>query len=107
LPKRNAAAAAVVEKRLLKNAAEAANTSTMVGEDELKWKTSTGIRILVRHLAAALRRELAHGLARFRGRYDVAIATPERLVPARQLLTIGRGQVQLEQRRAPGSRSRI
>jgi B12-binding domain/radical SAM domain protein len=68
--------------RLLQGAARAANTSSLVGEDELKWKTTTGIRIssiLIGHLAAALPRELARGLARYRGRYDTAIATPKLL----------------------------
>jgi hypothetical protein len=52
-----------------------ANVASLVGVDELRWKSSTGIRVsrvLVRHLAAALPRELAHGLARLRGRYNDA-----------------------------------
>jgi len=59
----------------------------------LKWKTATGIRIsliLVRHIAAALPRELAHGLARLRGRYDLAIATPRRLAPPHTLQRVPR-----------------
>jgi B12-binding domain/radical SAM domain protein len=68
--------------RLLKDESEIANTSSLVGEDELKWKTTTGIRIsaiLLRHIAVALPRELSHGVARLRGRYDVAIAAPQLL----------------------------
>src|SRR6185312_13192169 len=71
--------------RLLQTASQAANASTLVGQDELKWKTGTGIRIsavLARHVAAALPRELGHGYARLRGRYDTSVATPPRLVPA-------------------------
>lgn len=75
---------------LLKVDAQTANTSSLAGEDELKWRTATGIRVshlLVRHLAVALIRELAHGLGRLRGRYDCAIATPECLPPQpRQVL---------------------
>jgi hypothetical protein len=59
-----------------------ANTASLVGEDELKWKSSTGIRVsrvLMRHVAAALPRELTHGVARFRGRYDVAVAAVNRM----------------------------
>jgi B12-binding domain/radical SAM domain protein len=70
--------------RLLERAASAANRSTLVGEDELKWKMSTGIRIswtLVRQLAAAIPREIVHAAGRFGGRYDIAVAHPERLVP--------------------------
>ena len=70
--------------RLLQVAAQAANSSSLVGEDELKWKTTTGIRIsaiLARHVAAALPRELVHGLARLRGRYDTAVAAPQLLAP--------------------------
>jgi B12-binding domain/radical SAM domain protein len=70
--------------RRLQSASQAANTSSLVGEDELKWKTTTGIRIsrlLVRHVAVALPREFIHGLARLRGHYDTAIATPELLHP--------------------------
>jgi B12-binding domain/radical SAM domain protein len=69
--------------RLLNTALSSTNADVLVGEDELKWKTSTGIRVsrlLLRHLTAALWRELGHGLARFRGRYDTAVATP-RLLP--------------------------
>jgi B12-binding domain/radical SAM domain protein len=61
-----------------------ANTDSLVGENELKWRSSAGIRVsrkLVRHLAAALPRELAHGFARFRGRYDDAVPVVRRLVP--------------------------
>lgn len=79
--------------RLLQRASQVANTSSLVGQDELKWKTATGIRIsliLVRHIAAALPRELAHGLARLRGRYDLAIATPHRLAPPHTLQSVPR-----------------
>jgi B12-binding domain/radical SAM domain protein len=68
----------------LKAASEVANASSLVGENELRWKTSMGIRVslvLLRHLAMALPRELARGRARFRGVYDVAVATPARLAP--------------------------
>jgi hypothetical protein len=61
-----------------------ANAASLVGEDELKWKSSAGLRVsrvLARHVAAALPRELAHGLARFRGRYNVAVTTVNRLDP--------------------------
>jgi B12-binding domain/radical SAM domain protein len=72
--------------RLVNAALTAANTDVLVGEDELKWKTATGIRVsrlLLRHLAAAFPRELGHGLARLRGHYDTAVATPQLLPPAR------------------------
>ncbi len=71
--------------RLLNTALSTANTDVLVGEDELKWKTATGIRVsrlLLRHLAAALPRELGHGLGRLRERYDTAVATPELLSAA-------------------------
>jgi hypothetical protein len=48
-----------------------------VGEDELKWKSSSGIRVsrlLVLHLATALIHELGHGRARFYGHHDSAVA---------------------------------
>jgi B12-binding domain/radical SAM domain protein len=70
--------------RRLAEEVKAANTASLVGEDELKWKSATGIRVswlLARHVAAALPRELAHGLARFRGRYDVAVARVDCLDP--------------------------
>jgi len=59
-----------------------ANTASLVGTDELKWRSSSGFhlsRILMRHTAAALPRELAHGYARLRSRYDVAIPHVRRL----------------------------
>lgn len=77
--------------RELKAASEVANTSSLVGEDELKWKSSLGIRVspvLLRGLAAALPRELAHGWARYRGRYDVAVAAPAMLKAPQVLLGI-------------------
>jgi hypothetical protein len=61
-----------------------ANTDSLVGENELKWRSSAGIRVsreLVRHLAAALPRELAHGFGRFRGRYDGAVPVVRRVGP--------------------------
>jgi len=59
-----------------------ANTASLVGEHELEWKTSAGLRVtwlLARHTAAALPRELAHGVARFAGRYDTAVTQVDRL----------------------------
>jgi B12-binding domain/radical SAM domain protein len=59
-----------------------ANTASLVGDDELKWRSSTGFRLsrmLFRHTAAALPRELAHGYSRLRGRYDVAVPEVKRL----------------------------
>jgi B12-binding domain/radical SAM domain protein len=76
---------------------EQANTATLVGEHELEWKTATGLRlsrVLARHTVAALPREIGHGLARFRGRYDTALAAVDRLP--------GPGNVHLK--RKPGSR---
>lgn len=70
--------------KLLAGEATLANTSSLVGEDELKWRTSTGLRIsrvLVRHVAAALPRELGHAIDRWRGQYDMAVAHPELLAP--------------------------
>jgi len=68
-----------------------ANRASLVGDDELKWRSSTGFRVgsvLARHTAAALPREVAHGWARFRGRYDDAVATVSRL-PADTTLHLG------------------
>lgn len=68
--------------RSLDRESAAANAESLVGLDELRWKTSTGIhvsRILIRNLARALPRELAHGFGRLRGRYDTAVAKPQRL----------------------------
>jgi B12-binding domain/radical SAM domain protein len=59
-----------------------ANTASLVGTDELKWRTSTGFRIswiLARHVAAAMPRELAHGIGRLCGHYDRAVAQVRRL----------------------------
>lgn len=64
---------------MLSDALAVANTANLVGEDELKWKTATGIRVsrvLLRHRASALTRENGHGLARLRGRYDTRASTP-------------------------------
>lgn len=61
-----------------------ANSATLVGIDELKWKTSTGFRVswvLARHIAAAFPREVGHAVARFHGRYDVAVTSVARLFP--------------------------
>ena len=61
-----------------------ANTASLVGVDELKWKTSTGFHlswVLARHTVAAFPRELGHAMARFRGRYDVAVTDVRRLKP--------------------------
>lgn len=63
--------------RALAGAVDQANTASLVGEHELEWKTTAGLRmslVLARHTAAALPREVAHGLARLLGRYDSAIA---------------------------------
>jgi B12-binding domain/radical SAM domain protein len=57
-----------------------ANSGSLVGVDELKWKTTTGIRVsgvLLRRLALALFRETRRGWSRWRGAYDVAVATPQ------------------------------
>jgi len=65
---------------MLSDALAVANTANLVGEDELKWKTATGIRVsrmLLGHLASALTREIGHGLARLRGRYDTRVSTPQ------------------------------
>lgn len=67
--------------RQLASEVNEANTASLVGEDELKWRTSTGLhvsRVLARHVAAAMPQELAHGLARLRDRYDVAVAAVDR-----------------------------
>ena len=71
-------------RALLELAAEVeqANTASLVGEHELEWKTSNGLRVswvLARHTAAALPRELAHGMSRLLGRYDTAVAEVRRL----------------------------
>lgn len=60
-----------------------ANDANLVGEDELKWKTTAGLRIsrvLVQNLVRALVRETGRGIARYHGRYDTHVATP-RLAP--------------------------
>jgi B12-binding domain/radical SAM domain protein len=65
-----------------------ANTASLVGDNELKWHTTTGFHVswlLARHVAAAMPRELGHGFARMRGRYDVAVAEVERLKPPNRL----------------------
>jgi B12-binding domain/radical SAM domain protein len=67
----------------LKRALESANSGTLVGVDELKWKTPSGIRLtwsLARRLVLALFREARRAWARYRSRYDTAIAITERLV---------------------------
>ncbi len=68
----------------LNHALNSANNANLVGEDELKWKTSTGIRVswvLLRHLAKALLTEIGHANARLHRRYDTAVATPPLLPP--------------------------
>jgi B12-binding domain/radical SAM domain protein len=80
------------------------NTASLVGDDELKWRSSTGFhlsRVLARHTAAALPRELGHGLARFRGRYDVAIAEVRRLDPP-ELLGLGPSRFGTEKSKVSG-----
>lgn len=74
---------------LVAKALGAANSANLVGEDELKWKTANGIRVsfvLLRRLAGALVRETGRGIARYRGRYDIHIATPQclPLLPAKE-----------------------
>ncbi len=52
-----------------------ANRASLVGDDELKWRASTGFhvtRVLARHVSGALPRELVRAGARLRGRYDTA-----------------------------------
>ncbi len=68
-----------------------ANTASLVGEHELEWKTTAGLRVsrvLARHTAAALPREVAHGLARLASRYDTAVARVRRL-PTGATLQVG------------------
>jgi B12-binding domain/radical SAM domain protein len=68
----------------LKRALESANSGSLVGVDELKWKTPSGIRVtwcLARRLTRALLVETGRAWARYRSRYDTAIATPARLLP--------------------------
>jgi B12-binding domain/radical SAM domain protein len=63
----------------LKHALESANSGTLVGVDELKWKTPSGIRVtwaLARRLARAVVVETGRARARYRCRYDRAIAHP-------------------------------
>jgi B12-binding domain/radical SAM domain protein len=55
-----------------------ANTATLCGGDELRWKPTTGLRVsksLLWGLARGLGVELLRGVARFSGRYDNAVAT--------------------------------
>ncbi|MHB8219782.1 MAG: TIGR04190 family B12-binding domain/radical SAM domain protein [Acidimicrobiales bacterium] len=68
-------------RRLADNVKQA-NTASLVGTDELKWRSTDGFhlsRILLRHTAAALPREIAHGWARLRRHYDAAIPDIHRL----------------------------
>lgn len=54
---------------------ESANGSSVAGPDELRWAPSSGIRVsraLLGGLASALAAESVKGIARFRGRYDLA-----------------------------------
>lgn len=69
---------------LIAKALGTANNANLVGEDELKWKTATGIRVsgqLLRRLASALIQETGRGIARYRGYYDTHIAMPDCLPP--------------------------
>ncbi len=55
-----------------------ANRASLVADDELKWRASTGFhvtRLLARHVAGALPRELARSGERLRGRYDTAVTS--------------------------------
>lgn len=76
--------------QLLAARLNAASSDTLVGQDELKWKSRSGIhisRLLVTHLAQALARETSKSLARARGRYDTHIAKPDLLpIPATGVL---------------------
>ncbi|MCW2778849.1 MAG: B12-binding domain/radical domain protein Ta0216 family [Frankiales bacterium] len=70
--------------RALKAGLEQANSGSLVGVDELKWKTSSGIRVtwaVTRRLARALVAETGRAWQRCRGRYDGAVADPVRLAP--------------------------
>lgn len=61
----------------LKDRLSTANTANLVGEDELKWKIRTGIRISLAvawRVTVALGREIRGAVARLRGQYDTAIA---------------------------------
>jgi hypothetical protein len=63
----------------LKQELTIANTSSLVGEDELKWKTSVGIRVslvLLGRLSHALVAETKHAFDRYRRNYDTAVARP-------------------------------
>lgn len=56
----------------------AANGGSMSGQHELSWSPSGGIRVtrtLLAYLAGALAMELHTSAARFRGRYDIAVAS--------------------------------
>jgi B12-binding domain/radical SAM domain protein len=55
-----------------------ANRASLVADDELKWRASTGFhvtRVLTRHVAGALPRELSRAGERLRGRYDTAVTS--------------------------------
>ena len=72
-----------------------ANTASLVGEDELKWKTSNGLRVsrlLAIHLLAAMPRELRNAVERAGGRYDVAVAQPRQLMAMPILRRDGRSR---------------
>lgn len=72
--------------RLLQKAAQSASAANLVGEDELKWRSRTDIRLsltLMRTVAGAMPRELAKGFARLLRRYDTAVARPRLLPPWR------------------------
>ena len=55
-----------------------ANRASLVADDELKWRASTGFhvtRLLARHVAGALPRELARSAERLRGHHDTAVTS--------------------------------
>lgn len=59
---------------------ELANAGSVAGPDELRWAPSSGIRVsraLLIGLAYALAAETLKGIARFRGRYDIAPFTAQ------------------------------
>jgi B12-binding domain/radical SAM domain protein len=77
----------------LKEQLAEAGSSSLIGVDELKWKTAHGLRVsalLLRRLCQALLRETGHGWSRYRGRYDTAVCRPECLVPPTEDLRLYR-----------------
>lgn len=76
------------ERRPLLRALQAeladANSSSLIGEDELRWMSPDGIRVsglLLRRLATALIQETRNAWWRLRLRYDDAVAHPSCLPP--------------------------